>query len=264
MSGGKVLSGRQSKKIDPAGMTLSGVEDGIKLQKYIADCGIMSRRAAEKRILDGSITVNGEPVEVGRRVTPGLDAVAFLGRPVTYPTVPSYAYIMLNKPRGYVTTMSDEFGRKCIAELVSDVGCRVFPCGRLDADSEGLLIQTNDGEFANRLTHPSHHIPKRYLVRVKGNVNEKQLGVLNCPIEIDGYVTTAADVSVVSAEEQQTVLAVTLYEGRNRQIRRMCEKAGLLIKRLRRVAVGDVELGTLAPGKWRRLTREETDSLRNY
>ncbi|MBO4413201.1 MAG: rRNA pseudouridine synthase [Clostridia bacterium] len=264
MSGEKILSGGRGRRPAPSGGPDAGGDGAIKLQKFIADCGIMSRRAAEKKILDGSITVNGEPVEIGRRVDPSSDSVAYLGRPVTYPTVQSFAYIMLNKPRGYVTTMSDEFGRKCIAELVSDVGCRVFPCGRLDADSEGLLILTNDGEFANRVTHPSHHIPKRYTVRVRGEVSEKQLGILNCPIEIDGYMTSAADVTVISAEERQTILSVTLYEGRNRQIRRMCEKAGLLIKRLRRVAVGDVELGDLPPGKWRRLTREEIDCLRNY
>ncbi len=243
-------------------MTSSGC--GIKLQKYIADSGIMSRRAAEKCILDGTITVNGERVEIGRRVNPGADAVAYLGKPVTYPTVPSYVYIMLNKPRGYVTTMSDEHGRKCVAELVADVGCRVFPCGRLDAESEGLLILTNDGEFANAVTHPARHIPKRYLVRVKGTPTERQLEVLNGPMRIDGYLTIPADVTVVTAEENQSVLSVTLYEGRNRQIRKMCERTGILIKRLRRVAVGDLELGSLAPGLWRHLSRAEVDGLRNY
>lgn len=237
---------------------------GVRLQKYVADCGLMSRRAAEEKILDGSIRVNGEQVEVGRKIDPGTDEVTYLGKPVSEPKFRKYYYIMLNKPRGYVTTMKDEQGRKCVAELVSDVGARVFPCGRLDIDSEGLLIMTNDGMLANRLTHPSHHIPKYYTVSVRGKIAERQLKKLNSAMEIDGTPIRPAEVEILSMTDDSTSLGFTLYEGKNRQIRKMCEKVGITVTRLKRVAVGQIELGTLKSGKWRHLTRAQVDYLRNY
>ncbi|MBQ0102160.1 MAG: rRNA pseudouridine synthase, partial [Firmicutes bacterium] len=157
---------------------MSGSES-VKLQKYVADCGLMSRRAAEERIADGSIKVNGETVELGRRIVPGTDSVTFNGKPVAITGKKRYAYIMLNKPKGYVTSMNDELGRQCVRDLTEDVGVRVYPCGRLDKDSEGLLIMTNDGDLAEKLMHPKHHIPKYYTVRVEGKITEKQLKTLN-------------------------------------------------------------------------------------
>lgn len=236
----------------------------IKLQKYVADCGLMSRRAAEEKILDGSIKVNGERVELGRRINPETDEVSFNGRLLVMPKFKKYYYIMLNKPKGYVTTMSDEQGRKCVADLVKDVGARVYPCGRLDADSEGLLIMTNDGELANRLTHPSHHIPKYYTVRVKGKITEKQLKLLNSPMTLDGTVLQPVEVSLLSMNENESSLGFTLHEGRNRQIRKMCEQVSLEVTKLKRIAIGQIELGSLKSGTWRFLTRSQVEYLKNY
>ncbi len=237
---------------------------GIRVQKFVADCGLMSRRHAEKEILAGRIRVNGEPIEQGRRIIPGVDRVEYLGVPVEKPSDKGFVYIMLNKPRGYVTTMNDELGRKCVASLVQDVGCRVYPCGRLDLDSEGLLILTNDGVLANRLMHPSHHIPKLYTVRVKGQVTERQVALLNQPMTLDDYVTRPAVVRILSMREEETQLGVTLLEGRNRQIRRMCEAVGLEVLRLRRTAIGTITLGNLKSGAWRHLSRSQVEYLKNY
>ena len=175
-----------------------------------------------------------------------------------------YVYIMLNKPKGYVTTMNDELGRKCVASLVADVGCRVYPCGRLDLESEGLLLLTNDGALANKLMHPSHHIPKLYTVKVKGKITEKQLFRLNSPMSIDGYEIQPAVVRIISMKDEETTLGVTLFEGRNRQIRKMCEQTGLEIKSLKRTAIGTITLGNLKPGTWRHLSRAQVDYLKNY
>jgi 23S rRNA pseudouridine2605 synthase len=162
--------------------------------------------------------------------------------------------VMLNKPRGYVTTMSDEFGRPCVAELVSDVGVRVYPCGRLDYDSEGLLILTSDGDLCHKLTHPSFEIPKTYIVKLGKAVTPEQLAALNRPMEVDGERYKAARAEIVTLRKNETVLRMTLREGRNRQIRKMCESLGLNVLTLKRVAIGSLELGNLKPGKWRKLT----------
>lgn len=236
----------------------------IRVQKYIADCGLMSRRKAEEEILAGRIKVNGERVEQGRKIIPGVDRVEYLGRPVEKPDSKHFVYIMLHKPRGYVTTMKDELGRKCVASLVSDVGCRVYPCGRLDLDSEGLLLMTNDGELANKLMHPSHHIPKLYTVKVKGKVTEEQLKKLNRPMMIDGYETQPAEAKILSLREEESSIGITLYEGRNRQIRKMCEQLDLTVLSLKRIAIGSITLGNLKSGTWKRLSRAQVDYLKNY
>ena len=236
----------------------------IRVQKYVADCGLMSRRKAEEEIQAGRIKVNGERVEQGRKIIPGVDRVEYLGKPVEMPRVKRNVYIMLNKPRGYVTTMNDELGRKCVASLVADVGERVYPCGRLDLDSEGLLIMTNDGELANKLMHPAHHIPKLYTVKVKGKVTEEQLKKLNKPMMIDGYETVPAEAKILSLREEESSIGITLYEGRNRQIRKMCEQLGLTVTSLRRIAIGAITLGNLKSGTWKRLTRSQVDYLKNY
>ncbi len=239
-------------------------ENKVRLQKYIADCGLMSRRRAEEEILAGHISVNGETVELGRKILPGVDSVEYRGVSVEMPSGARPVYIMLNKPRGYVTTMKDERGRKCVASLVEGVGCRVFPCGRLDLDSEGLLLLTNDGDFANRMMHPVHHIPKLYTVHVKGKITENQLLALNSPMKIDGYALAPVFVKIVSMKEEETVLGFTLREGRNRQIRKMCEQVGLTVLVLKRTAIGTVTLGNLKPGCWRHLSRAQVEYLKNY
>ena len=169
---------------------------------------------------------------------------------------------MLNKPRGYVTTMSDEKGRKCVAQLVTDVGTRVYPVGRLDYDSEGLLLLTNDGDLANLLTHPKHHIPKIYHVKIKERITPEKLTALGKPMEIDGYKLKPVKAEIVTLANDVTVLSMTLYEGRNRQIRKMCESLDLEIISLKRIAIGDLKLGNLKPGTWKKLTKSQVDYLR--
>lgn len=236
----------------------------IRLQKYVAECGFMSRRAAEKEIEAGNITVNGEAVEVGRVIDPARDKVRYKGRPVLRKRNSHKLYLMLNKPRGYLTTMSDDKDRKCVASLVKDVGERVYPVGRLDYESEGMLLLTNDGDLANKLMHPKHHVPKTYNVRVEGNVTKEQLSQLSSAMEIDGYTIKPVECKILRSKNGYTVLEMVLCEGRNRQIRKMCEQVGLEISYLRRIAIGDIELGDLRSGKWRWLTKEQIKFLKEY
>ena len=221
----------------------------------------MSRRAAEKEIEAGKIKVNGQPALMGQKIDPERDKVTYNGKPVVLKTERK-VYVMLNKPRGYVTTLSDDKSRKCVAELVKDVGERVYPVGRLDMDSEGLLLFTNDGELANKLMHPRHRIPKIYHVRVKGEITPEQLKALSRPMDIDGYEILPVECSVVTRKEGFTVIRMELYEGRNRQIRKMCEQNELEITKLQRVAIGSIKLGDLSPGSWRHLTRSQVDYLK--
>lgn len=232
----------------------------VRLQKYMADCGVASRRKSEELIAAGKVKVNGLVANIGDKIDPKNDTVTVSGRKIAQQT--NYVYIMLHKPRGYVTTMSDEMDRKCVAELVKDVGVRVYPIGRLDRDSEGLLLFTNDGEFANAITHPSRHISKTYRVSVKPKITEDQLTVLTSSLMIDGRQTLPADVRVISSEDEKSVLEIILYEGRNRQIRRLCEEAGLETARLKRLAIGQLELGRLKAGEYRNLTHEEISLLK--
>ena len=236
--------------------------ESIKLQKYFTDCGIMSRRAAEAEIAAGKVKVNGEVATPGQRIVPGVDSVTYLGKPVEMPKFKKNIYVMLNKPRGYLTTMSDDRGRATVAELVSDVGARVYPVGRLDMDSEGLLLLTNDGELALKLTHPRHEIPKIYHVKVAGKVAYDTLKKLNAPMEIDGYKLLPVKTELISVKPDHSVLKMTLFEGRNRQIRKMCESVELDVLRLKRIAIGNITLGELAPGKWRYLSTAQVEYLR--
>lgn len=233
----------------------------IKLQKYFTDCGVLSRRAAEEEIKRGRVRVNGEPAELGRRIDPALDVVEYRGR-ILKPTSSDKLCVMLNKPRGVVTTLSDEKGRPTVRELVSDVGRRLYPIGRLDMDSDGLLLLTDDGELANRLTHPRHEIPKIYRVTVCGAVSDELLARLNAPMTIDGYELRAVKTLRISSTPTETLLTMELFEGRNRQIRKMCASVGLSVLRLQRIAIGDLKLGSLPQGKWRPLTEEELSYLR--
>lgn len=234
----------------------------IRLNKYISDCGLMSRRSAEKEIENGSITVNGEHVEVGRKIVPGVDKVMYKGKPVIR-SGEKKVYVMLYKPRGYVTTMSDEQGRKCIPELVEDVGARVYPCGRLDMDSEGLLLLTNDGDVAQALMHPRNHVEKIYHVKIKGEIEPDKLKALNGPMSIDGVPLAPVKVSIISRKEGETALKFVLTEGRNRQIRKMCEQLDIEIKRLKRIAIGEINIGMLTPGKWKYLNHNEAEYLKS-
>ena len=234
----------------------------VRLQKYFTDCGIMSRRAAEQEILAGNVTVNGKIATLGEKITPGVDEVAYLGKPIRMKQKKEFTYIMLNKPRGYVTTMNDPQGRKCVTELLTGLHTRVYPVGRLDMVSEGCLILTDDGALANKLMHPRHSIPKHYRVKVGGEVTEEQLIRLNGEMEIDGYRLRPSEVEITDVTETGTVLKFTLHEGRNRQIRKMCQAVGLDVRRLNRVSYGDVSLNRLPVGKWRYLTDDEIAYLK--
>ncbi len=235
----------------------------IRLQKYLADQGICSRRAAEKEIEAGNVKVNGEIAGIGTKIRPDKDRVEYRGRHVTRKRDSHPVYVMLHKPAGYVTTLSDEKGRKTVAELVSDVKVRIYPVGRLDMDSEGLLLLTNDGALTNALTHPRHHIPKIYHVRVAEEVTRATLTKLSGEMIIDDYKIQPVECGVLSRSETGTTLVMTLYEGRNRQIRKMCEQCELTVKHLRRVAIGDLELD-VAKGKWRYLNKYEVDYLKKF
>ena len=232
----------------------------IRLQKFIADAGVTSRRKAEALIEAGRVRVNGAVAEIGCTVDPKTDVVSVNGKKLARQT--EHLYYMLHKPRGYVTTMSDEMDRKCVAALLADIGRRVYPVGRLDRDSEGLLLVTNDGKFANAMTHPSRHIAKTYRVSVRPAVTDEQITVLTSALMIDGRETVPAEVHVVSSEEDKSVLEIVLYEGRNRQIRRLCEEAGLETVRLKRLSIGQLRLGGLRVGEYRPLTADEVALLK--
>lgn len=233
----------------------------MRLQKYVSDCGLMSRRAAEKEIEAGFFTVNGEKAYIGQKIVPGIDEIKYKGR--TLKGAGKKLYVMLYKPRGYVTTMSDEEGRPCIPELLKDVPERVYPCGRLDMDSEGLLILTNDGDVANKLMHPKNHVDKIYHVKIKGEIEPEKLAALNGPMELDGYNIKPVKVTIIERKEGYTILKFVLSEGRNRQIRKMCEKFDISIIRLKRIAVGDLTIGMLTPGKWKYMNYNEVNYLKS-
>lgn len=236
--------------------------EGIKLQKYVSDCGLMSRRKAEAEIENGAFRINGTVALPGNRVFPGKDVVEYRGERVT-PQGKKY-YIMLNKPQGYVTTTSDELGRKDVCSLV-DLPVRLYPVGRLDYNSEGLLLLTNDGEFANLMTHPRYEHKKRYLVTVAGRIENNALDMMQHLRELDGEPINPVGIKLAERSENASKLIFTLSEGKNREIRRICEKAGLSIMQLKRFALGPLLLGELAPGAWRHLTSEEIKELkRNY
>lgn len=233
----------------------------IRLQKFIADSGLMSRRAAEEEIKNGNVSVNGHVASPGTKVDPKNDHVTFRGRKITK-RCEEYTYIMMNKPRGYLSSTSDDRGRKCVTDLLDGVSNRVYPVGRLDLISEGMLLLTDDGELKNRLTHPSHSLPKVYRVKVNSEVTEAQMEILTSPLVIDDYEIKPVEVRISDVDESGTVLKMTLFEGRNRQIRKMCEAAGLTVRRLSRVSIGNLKLDGLQVGKWRYLEPEEVEYLK--
>lgn len=233
-----------------------------RIQKIIADAGYCSRRKAEELISQGRVKLNGRPIKLGDKASP-KDVISIDDQRLYIPKKKNKLYIMLNKPRGYVTTVSDELGRKSVMELLDGIEERVYPVGRLDKNTEGLLLFTNDGKFSNDIMHPSKHISKTYRVTVRPDISEEQLVQLSTGIELDGKKTLPATVTVVTKEENRVVLLMTIKEGRNRQIRRMCEAVGLEVARLRRISIGPLKLGMLKPGTWRELKPDELRAIRN-
>lgn len=229
-----------------------------RLQKIIAARGLCSRRQAEQWLTEGRVRVNGIPAQLGQSADPVVDCIEVDGMALTQE--PERIYLMLNKPRGYVTTLRDEKGRKDVSQLVCTCGQRVYPVGRLDLDSEGLLLFTNDGAWADRLMHPKHEVNKTYRVWVTGYSPEAQQ-LLTRPIVLDGYRIRPPQVQCRQAQMGRAILEVTIHEGRNRQVRRMCQAAGMQVRRLQRIAEGPVSLGSLPLGQWRYLTEEEIKAL---
>lgn len=230
-----------------------------RIQKILSERGVTSRRKAEEMILQGRIVCNGKVCVLGDRADPDVDSIMIDGQPL--PGAQKNIYIMLNKPKGYVTTLSDEKGRKNAAQLVQDCGFRVYPVGRLDMDSEGLLLFTNDGDFAQRLMHPKHEVNKTYHVWVKG-FTEKSIDRLCVPMSLDGYQLRRPAVQLMHSDGQgRAQLEITIHEGRNRQVRRMCAIAGMQVVRLVRVREGQLRLGKLESGKWRLLSEAEVSGL---
>ena len=230
-----------------------------RLQKLISASGLMSRRAAEEAILSGRVLLNGHTAVPGDKADPDEDRILVDGAPL--PCGGKKIYVMLNKPRGVVTSLHDEKDRPDVSGLVSDLGVRLYPVGRLDMYSEGLLLMTNDGEFANRVMHPSHECRKTYRTWVKGERIDRALARLRAPMEIDGYRIRPAEVELVSEDPGSALLSITIHEGRNRQVRKMCALAGLKVTRLMRTAEGELSLGDLKPGQWRFLTDDEVRTI---
>lgn len=245
--------------------TVASEGGDVRINKFFTDCGILSRRAAEEEIKAGKVKVNGEVAQIGQKIDPRKDIVEYKGKRILprRGAEKKYTYVMLNKPCGYITSMTDDRGRKCVSELVSDVGKRIYPVGRLDMNSDGLLLFTDDGDLTNMLTHPRHNIPKIYHVKVKGSLDEKKVQELGKSMVIDGYKIEPVKVELVSVRNDACVLKMTLYEGRNRQIRKMCEMVHLDIMSLRRVAIGEIKMGDLPQGKWRYLSGAEVRYLKD-
>ena len=233
----------------------------VRLQKFMADCGVASRRKSEELIQNGAVKVNGRTARIGDKVNPVTDKVYVHNKRVVLKRKGGKRYIMLNKPRGYVTTMNDERGRKCVADLVEDIPERVYPVGRLDKDSEGLLIMTNDGDFSNQVMHPKQHVNKVYHVTVRPGLTPEQAKKLSQGIVIDGRKTAPCEVRVMNRFEDRANVEMVLHEGRNREIRKMCEYFDLEVIRLRRISIGSVKMGKLKKGMWRNLTEAEIRKL---
>lgn len=234
----------------------------IRIHKVIADSGFCSRRKAEAHIVHKRVRVNGRLASIGMKVDPLQDLITVDGVKIIYNKKKEFRYIMLHKPRGYITTMSDERGRRCVKDLLNGINERVYPIGRLDVNSEGLLLLTNDGNFANDIMHPSRHVSKTYRVTIRPDITDEQAALLSQGVPIDGVNTAPAEVRVLVKQPNRVVLEIVIREGRNRQIRKMCEAVGLEVARLKRVAIGPLKLGMLKPGMHRDLRLEELKAIR--
>jgi len=257
-------SGRSTEHRGPGGLPRARgtVAAGpVRLQKILADAGVASRRASERLILEGAVTVNGKAVtELGARADPVVDEICVAGRRLAQPA--AHKYLALHKPAGYVTTASDEYGRATVLDLLPDIGVRVFPIGRLDRETEGLLLLTNDGGLTERLTHPRYGVEKEYYVEIEGAPTDAAIEQLRSGVTIEGKRTAPAQVERLSADDAEVWLRITIHEGRKRQIRLMCESIGLAVQRLIRVRVGPIELAELPTGRYRHLSPREVTRLR--
>ena len=233
----------------------------MRINKYLAECGVASRRGCDKLIADGKVTINGKPAALGDDVTEGKDEVLVNGEAVQLNA--RHQYYLMNKPKGYICSVHDERGRKTVIDLLPAGAGRVYPVGRLDYDTEGMLILTDDGDLAFRLTHPKNEIPKTYLVKIEGSISDNALNQLRAGVELDGKLTNKSKVKVIETDKQYTKLHVTINEGRNRQVRRMLESVGKEVTFLKRIKIGDMGLGSLERGKVRKLTAEEIFYLTN-
>ena len=233
----------------------------VRLQKYLAECGVASRREAEKLILDGHVRVNGVVAAIGQTVEPDSDNIEVDGAPVAQQRL---VYIVLNKPRDVVTTAKDTHGRKTVLDLVSGAGARVFPVGRLDMDVEGALLLTNDGELAHRLTHPKFEMEKKYLAGVSGRMTLETAARLAKGVEIEDGSTAPAKVEVIRQRDDATLIRLTLHEGRKREVKRMCEAVGHPVKTLRRIEFSGIDVSGMRVGEWRHLSHEEVETLRRH
>jgi len=233
-----------------------------RIQKVLSENGIMSRRKSEIAIKTGKIRLNGYQATLGMKMDPYIDIIHIGKQRVYLDTQSEKIYIMMNKPRGYITTTKDERDRKCVMDLLKDIPHRVYPIGRLDKNSEGLLLFTNDGEFANFIMHPKNNIKKTYRVTIRGDITEEQIIKLTYGVNIDTGITLPANIKIIIQEPNRCVFNITIMEGKNRQIRKMCESIGLNLIRLIRVSIGPVKLGMLQPGKYRYITPEELKLLK--
>lgn len=234
----------------------------MRLQKFMAKCGVASRRKSEEIILRGRVEVNGKIVtELGFKVDEYKDKVKINGETINLEQ--EKVYIMLNKPTGFVTTLSDEFGRKTVLDLIKEIDERVYPVGRLDADTSGLLLLTNDGDLAYKLTHPKYEVDKKYIAKVQGIPSESKLNAFRNGLEIEDYTTSKADVKIIETKKSSSILEIIIHEGKNRQVRKMCSKIGHPVIELKRVEVGKIKLGKLKEGTWRYLDEIELNYLKS-
>ena len=236
------------------------MSEPLRISKYLSECGVLSRRASDEAIKDGKVTVNGRVAQIGEKIDPDTDEVCYEGKKVV--SGGRKIYIMMNKPVGYVTTLKDEKGRKCVTELLTGLYDRVYPIGRLDIMSEGLLLFTNDGELANKVMHPRYNKEKVYELKVSRTVRNEIIEAMKKPFVMDGYTTMPAEVKKIGSDDRSTTLQITIHEGRNREIRNICEMVGLKIVTLKRVSEDGLQLGDLKTGSWRYLKPSEVEMLR--